>query len=161
MEFIKHFFLTLAAAMAHVQNLFTTQQFRRDVLLTRKFTATAGASNYVELSLPKEGAFELMGWNIQHSLDGSNAPQLYLKFSNSGDGGAWSNDFLPVRCIATPGAPGVPRYGFMAFWRCISQEEKIKIEYNAANCANNVEVEIVFYGRVYAGSKVVGNKVVQ
>lgn len=161
MDIIKTLFLSLAAAMAHVQNLFTTQQYRRDVLLSRKFTATAGASNYVELSLPKEGAFELMGWNIQHTLDGGAPPQLYLKFSNSGDGGAWSNDFLPIRCIATPGAPNVPRYGFMAFWRAISQEEKIKIEYNAANCANNIEVEIVFYGRVYAGSKVVGNKVIQ
>ncbi|MCK9492666.1 MAG: hypothetical protein M0Q24_11340 [Sulfurimonas sp.] len=161
MQIIKTLFLSLAAAMAHVQNLFTTQQYRRDVLLSRKFTAAAGSSNYVELSLPKEGAFELMGWNIQHTLDGGAAPQLYLKFSNSGDGGAWSNDFLPIRCIATPGAPGVPRYGFMAFWRAISQEEKIKIEYNAANCANNIEIEIVFYGRVYAGSKVVGNKVIQ
>lgn len=161
MDIVKTLFLTLAAAMSYVQNLFTTQQYRRDVLLSRKFTATAGSSNYVELSLPKEGAFELLGWNIQHTLDGGAAPQLYLKFSNSGDGGAWSNDFLPIRCIATPGAPGVPRYGFMAFWRAISQEEKIKIEYNAANCANNIEVEIVFYGRVYAGSKVVGNKVIQ
>lgn len=161
MDIVKTLFLSLATAMAYVQNLFTTQQYRRDVLLSRKFTATAGASNYVELSLPKEGAFELLGWNIQHTLDGGAAPQLYLKFSNSGDGGAWSNDFLPIRCIATPGAPGVPRYGFMAFWRAISQEEKIKIEYNAANCANNIEVEIVFYGRVYAGSKVVGNKVIQ
>jgi len=161
MEIIKTLFLSLAAAMVHVQNLFTTQQYRRDVLLSRKFTATAGASNYVELSLPKEGAFELMGWNIQHTLDGGAPPQLYLKFSNSGDGGAWSNDFLPIRCISTPGAPGVPRYGFMAFWRAISQEEKIKIEYNAANCSNDVEIEIVFYGRVYAGSKVVGNKVIQ
>jgi len=161
MDIVKTLFLSLATAMAYVQNLFTTQQYRRDVLLSRKFTATAGASNYVELSLPKEGAFELLGWNIQHTLDGGAAPQLYLKFSNSGDGGAWSNDFLPIRCIATPGAPGVPRYGFMAFWRAISQEEKIKIEYNAANCSNNIEVEIVFYGRVYAGSKVVGNKVIQ
>jgi len=84
-----------------------------------------------------------------------------LKFSNSGDGGAWSNDFVGVRLIATPGAPGVARYGYMPFKRNISQEEKIKIEYNAANCANNIEVEILFYGRVYAGSKVVGNKVVQ
>jgi len=161
MDIIKTLFLSLAAAMAHVQNLFTTQQYRRDVLLSRKFTATAGSSNYVELSLPKEGAFELMGWNIQHTLDGGAPPQLYLKFSNSGDGGAWSNDFLPIRCISTPGAPGVPRYGFMSFWRAISQEEKIKIEYNAANCSNDVEIEIVFYGRVYAGSKVVGNKVIQ
>lgn len=161
MEILKSLFLSLSVAMVHVQNLFTTQQFSRNVLLTRKFIAVAGTSNYLELSLPKDGAFELIGWNIQHTLDGGNAPQLYLKFSNSGDGGAWSNDFLPVRCIATPGAPGVPRYGFMAFWRVISQEEKIKIEYNAANCENNVDVEIVFYGRVYAGSKVVGNKVVQ
>ena len=161
MEFFKIVFSTLAMAMAHVQNLFTTQQYCREVLLTRKFTATAGTSNYLELSLPKEGAFELLGWNITHGLDGANPPQLYLKFANSGDGGAWSNDFVGVRLIATPGAPGVARYGYMPFKRNISQEEKIKIEYNAANCANNIEVEILFYGRVYAGSKVVGNKVVQ
>jgi len=159
MDFLKSLFVTLAAAMAHVQSLFDSQKYRRSVLLTRKFTALAGQSNYVELSLPKEGALELLGWNIQHSLDGANPPQLYLKFSNSGDGGAWSNDFLPVRCIATPGAPGVPRYGFFPFWRAISQEEKIKIEYNATNCTNNVEIEIVFHGYVYTGSKVSGNKV--
>ena len=159
MQLLKCIFTTLAAAIAHVQALFTTQQYRRDVLLTRKFTATAGTSGYVELSLPKEGALELLGWNIVHTLDGSNPPQIYLKFSNSGDGGSWSNDFLPIRCIATPGAPNTPRYGYFNFWRCISQEEKIKIEFNATNCINNIDVEIVFYGRIYSGVKVVGNKV--
>ena len=159
MEIIKHIFTTLAMAMAHVQNLFTTQQYRRDVLLTRKFTATAGTSNYVELSLPKEGAFELMGWNIQHSLVGGNAPQLYLKFSNSGDGGAWSNDFLPIRCIATPGAPGSTRYGFRPFWRAISQDETIKIEYDATACANDITVDAVFYGKVYGQVKVSAGRV--
>lgn len=160
MEILKHIFVSLAAALTHVQNLFTTQQFRRDVDLVRSFIAKAGEKGSLQMILPKDGAFELLGYNIAHSLDGILAPKLYLKFSNSGSGEAWSNDYLPIRCIASPGAPGSTRYGFRPFWRAISQDETIKIEYDATACAADVSVDIVFYGKVYGKVKVVAGKVV-
>lgn len=159
MEILKHIFASLAAAMAHVQNLFNTQKFRRDVDLVRSFVCKAGEKGAFQMILPKDGAFELLGYNIAHTLDGSTAPKLFLKFSNSGSGEAWSNDYLPIRCIATPGAPSSTRYGFRPFWRAISQDETIKIEYDATACANDISVDVVFYGKVYGQVKVTAGRV--
>lgn len=126
-----------------------SQKFVRNFDYVRRFTAKASSTNIVEIPIPSEGDFQILGYNIVNKKpSGANPDVLFIKMQTAANGKNWSNDFIPVRAIATPGIEANPRYGYRKFEAYCLQNDKINIEYQ--NISNeDLEITIVFFGNIW------------
>lgn len=132
-----------------------TQKYRRQYDFVRTFTATAGQQNAVEIPMPSEGDYQILGYNISYSAQADGSQPLQLRFRQQDGGKSWSNDFIPARLIATPGvaatstAAGGIRYGFREFTAFVRKNDKITIEYNAQGAATDIVCSVCFTGYLW------------
>jgi hypothetical protein len=144
--------LTKDAAATLRSNIETTQKFRRQYDYTRRFTCGANAQGTVEIPMPSEGDFEIAGYNIEYQLQISGVESLFLRFHQQDGGKNWSNDLLPIRSIATPGAiianqPGI-RYGMRQFAAFVRRNDKIAIDWQNTS-AEALQVQVTFSGSIW------------
>lgn len=145
--------LDKASAKKLRDDLTQNQNFRRQYDFTRRFTAQAGLRGTAEIPMPSEGDFEVAGYNIEYQVQNNGQESIFLRFRQQDGGRAWSNDFIPVRSIATPGArvPGQPgiRYGFRNFVTYIPQNDVLSIDWDNTTGAEDLEVIVTFTGFIY------------
>lgn len=144
--------LTQTEAQAMRANLDTTQKYCRQYDFTRRFIARADTQDSISIPMPSEGDFQALGYNIEYDLQADGTESLFLRFSQSDGGKSWSNDLLPIRSIATPGAriagqAGV-RYAFRNFQQYINKNDSLKIEYKN-EAAEDLEVLVTFTGFIW------------
>lgn len=119
----------------------------------RRIEAPFGQSTH-EIPIPAGYDFEMLGYNIDYEQDPAGGEVLSIRLSQSQGGRKWSNDFIPVKSIATPGVHGVgvapiPRYGFRAFHAYLPQNDKIIIEIeNTSPGASTIDINFVFTGNL-------------
>lgn len=121
---------------------------------TRRMIATASTTTTFQIPVPAGYDFESLGYNIDYAHPVAGLTEhLFIKFSQEQGNRKWSNDFLPIKSIATPGVRGplvtapVARYGFRAFHAYMPQNDKIIIEIlNTA--AEDLEVNVTFIGNL-------------
>lgn len=141
--------LNAAAALQLVNGLEQTQKFRRNFDLVRRIRCAANSSQSVEIPIPSEGDYQILGYNILYSNPAAGAADvLFIRFSNSDSGRAWSNDLIPVRAIATPGQQGSSRFGMREFQAFCPQNDKVKVEYRN-DSAEELLIDIVIFGNVW------------
>lgn len=149
--------------MSIIKNLAALKVFQKDLQeshkiapqfdFARRILAAPGQSTH-EIPIPAGYDFEMIGYNIDYDQDPGLGEVLSVKLSQSQGGRKWSNDFLSIKSIATPGVrgigvPPVPRYGFRAFHAYLPQNDKIIIEIdNATQLAATLEVNFVFVGNL-------------
>lgn len=131
----------------------TAQKYCRQYDFTRRFIAVAGQSNSVEIPMPSEGDFEVLGYNIEYTQVPEESETVFLRFYQQDSSRSWSNDLIPIRSISTPGAriigqPGV-RYGFRNFTAFIRKNDKLTIDYDNTVGISDVEVFVTFTGNIY------------
>jgi hypothetical protein len=124
-----------------------TQKYMREYDFVRRFTALANTKDSLNVPVPSEGDLEVLGYNIEYDLQNNGLESLHLRFGQSDGGKSWSNDLLPIRSIATPGAripnqAGI-RYGYRDFSAYVPKNDSINIEYENT-AAENLEIEIIF-----------------
>jgi len=145
--------LTATAAAEMRNNLSAAQKYRRQYDFTRRFTCLAGQAGTAEIPMPSEGDFEVMGYNIEYQVEDGGAETIFIRMRQQDGGRAWSNDYLPVRSIATPGAivPGQPgiRYGMRHFVSYVPKNDVLSIDWDNRNGAEDLEVQITFTGFIY------------
>jgi hypothetical protein len=129
------------------------QNFCRQYDFTRRFVALAGQQGTAQVPMPSEGDFEAVGYNIEYEVQNNGEESLFLRFRQQDGGRAWSNDFVPIRSIATPGArvanqPGI-RYGYRNFVSYIPMNDVLSIDYDNRTGAEDLEVLVTFTGYIY------------
>lgn len=141
--------LNAEAAKNLVSGLAQTQKFRRNFDLSRRILCKAGQSQQVQIPIPSEGDFQVLGYNILYSNPAAGAADvLFIRFQNTDSGRSWSNDFLPIRAIATPGAIGNSRFGMREFEAFCPQNDKVTIEYRN-DSAEDLTIDVVIFGNVW------------
>lgn len=145
--------LNATAAAALRDELKQTQKFRRQYDYTRRFIAIAGQKNTVEIPLPSEGDFQILGYNIEYTQVPEEGESVFLRFHQQDGAKSWSNDQIPIRSISTPGArivgnPGI-RYGFRNFTAYIEQNDKISIDWDNSAGISDVEIFVTFTGFIW------------
>lgn len=141
-----------AALRTQIEN---TQKYRRQYDFTRRFTATHGQSGAVEINMPSEGDYQILGYNGTYTPQADASETLYLRFRQQDGGKSWSNDFIPARAICTPGVQatttiqGGVRFGYREFAAFVRKNDKITIEWDNRAGATDSEVNIVFTGYLW------------
>jgi hypothetical protein len=144
--------LTKADAEKLRFNIEETQKYRRQYDYTRRLTAAANAQGTVEIPMPSEGDFEISGYNIEYQLQANGAESLFIRFHQQDGGKNWSNDLIPIRSIATPGAiiagqPGI-RYGARPFAASVRRNDKIAIDWQNTS-AEPLQIQVTFTGHIW------------
>jgi hypothetical protein len=143
---------TQATAAAFISALDDSSKWVRDYDYTRRFVAKAGTQGTEEIPMPSEGDFQSLGYNIEYDLQANGKESIFLRFHQQDGGKNWSNDLIPIRSIATPGArianqPGI-RYGYRTFGAFIRKNDKIAIDWQNTS-AEDLEVIVTFTGRIW------------
>lgn len=144
-----------AALVAQIEN---TQRYRKQYDFTRRFTATAGKTGTAEINMPSEGDFQILGYNIEYDAQANGAETILLKFHQQDGGKNWSNDYVPIRSIATPGVrqssasvPGI-RYGYREFTAFVRKNDKIAIDFDNTLGLNDSQVFVTFTGYIWTNA---------
>lgn len=129
------------------------QKFRRQYDYTRRIVCLAGQQGSAEIPMPSEGDYQVMGYNIEYQVQQDGAETLFLRFRQQDGARAWSNDLLPVRSIATPGAriagqPGI-RYGYRNFVAYVPKNDLLTIDWDNSDGAEDLELWITLTGNIY------------
>jgi len=143
----------MATIQDTVNQLRESQRVRRRFDFVREFTVKHGVADSEAIPMPSEGPFEQVGYNIAHTLQTNGKAPYKLRFRSQADNANQSNDFLPAALIATPGAPGVPRYGHREFWHFYPANDTLSIDWDGRELTEDVKVSIAFTGWIYPGAK--------
>ena len=149
-----------------LSNLFETQKYEKTFDFTRSFVAKANTADSFAIPITNEGPFLQENYNIRFTENSRKTEGgvttsfcgVKLKFKSQADNAAQSNDYIPVQLIATPGAPGMSRYGARPFLHVYPKADVLIIEYD--NRAPEVlgtetysmadeRIEICFSGKIY------------
>lgn len=134
-----------------------SQKWRRQYDFTRRFICLAGKKDTVTIPMPSEGDFQVEGYNVEYQIQVNKAETIFLRFRQQDGGKSWSNDFIPIRSIATPGRrdatyPGI-RYGFRQFAAYVRSNDNIQIEYDNSTGVEDLEVFVTFTGYMWYNQK--------
>ena len=132
-----------------------TQKYRKQYDFVRTFTAAAGQQGAAEIPMPSEGDYQILGYNVAYTAQTNGSHPLAIRFRQQDGGKSWSNDFIPVRAIATPGviatgtAAGGVRYGYREFVAFVRKNDKITIEWDNRAGAQDIVCSVVFTGYLW------------
>jgi hypothetical protein len=129
------------------------QKFRRSYDYTRRIVCLAGQQGTAEIPMPSEGDFQVLGYNLEYEVQPNGLESLFIRMRQQDGSRAWSNDLLPVRSIATPGAriagqPGI-RYGYRQFVAYIPKNDLLTIDWDNSDGLVDLEMWITFTGNIY------------
>ena len=147
--------ITAQNAAALRSQIEETQKYRKQYDFVRTFTATAGQQGAAEIPMPSEGDFQILGYNAVYSAQTDGSDPLAIRFRQQDGGKSWSNDFIPIRAIATPGVKatstlaGGIRYGYREFVAFVRKNDKITIEWDNRAGAQDVVASVVFTGYLW------------
>jgi hypothetical protein len=134
-----------------------SQKYRRQYDFTRRFICRAGQKGAETIPMPSEGDFQLEGYNLEYQLQADNQETIFIRFRQQDGGKSWSNDYIPIRSIATPGRrnatyPGI-RYGFRQFAAYVRANDMISIEWDNVAGSEDLEVFVTFTGFMWYNFK--------
>jgi len=134
-----------------------SQKYRRQYDFTRRFIAKAGQKGMDTIPMPSEGDFQLEGYNLEYQIQADKAETIFIRFRQQDGGKSWSNDFIPIRSIATPGRrdatyPGI-RYGHRLFSAYVRANDNIQIEWDNSTGTEDLEVFCTFTGFMWYNFK--------
>ena len=118
---------------------------------TGRVTAKAASTTIMTIPIPDGADFQQLGYNIEYQEAADKKEYLRLKFSQKVGNRTWSNDFEPIKSIATPGvrsATPIPRYGFRVFPLRIKAKDQITIQVENA-AAEDLQVCITLIGNLW------------
>jgi hypothetical protein len=118
---------------------------------TRKVTCAFNSSGTAEIQISNAADFECFGYNIEFTAGTSGAIDvLSVKMRQARGNRQWSNDFVPVASIATPGVRNVttpvPRFGYRYFPGFLPAKDVLSIDWQNSDTALAVEMEITMCG---------------
>lgn len=115
---------------------------------TLEVNAKASSNTVGVLPIPDGADFQMQGYNMEYDEAADKKEHLKVQFRQKVGNRAWSNDFEPVKSIATPGvrsATPVPRYGYRQFAGLVKANDQIVMEVTNS-AAEDLKVLVVFTG---------------
>jgi hypothetical protein len=146
--------LSVAQLRDHFNKMRAISNVVNDFTFPVRITCAANSKGSVTIPISSNADFELEGYNISHSLGTAGAIDVIkLKFSQTNGNRKWSSDYENIACIATPGprvtANPVPRTGMRQFHAYIPANDQITIDWENADAAASVIVDISFKGLIW------------
>lgn len=146
--------LTKDQLRAHFSKMRDVSNMVNDFVFPVRITCAANSKGSITIPISSNADFELEGYNISHSLGSAGAIDVIkLKFSQTNGNRKWSSDYENIACIATPGprvtANPVPRTGMRQFHAYIPANDQITIDWENADAAATVLVDISFKGQIW------------
>ena len=161
-----------------ISEIATTQKFEKSFDFTRSFVARAGVADSVAIPITNEGPFIEYSVNICYTKNSKliretgtdpdtgdpitktiNFCPVKLKFKSQADNAGQSNDYIPVKLIATPGADDMPRYGSRPFMHFYPKGDILIIDYDNREPEKLIDtdvyeiedeqIDICFSGKLY------------
>lgn len=149
-----------------------TQKYEKSFDFTRSFVARAGVADSVAIPITNEGPFVEHSINICYTKNSKlirvtgedttetiNFCPVKLKFKSQADNAGQSNDYIPVKLIATPGADNMPRYGARPFLHFYPKGDILIIDYDNREPEKLIDtdvyeiedeqIDICFSGKLY------------